>query len=62
MGDEGVEAIGEIQDLRFTAALGHCLKGKGTDRRNTGLKQLLSTQAGSLAYLLNGVVALGPPG
>lgn len=36
MGDQGVEAIGEIQDLGVTAALGHCLEGKGT--RYTGLK------------------------
>lgn len=31
MGDQGVEAIGEIQDLGVTAALGHGLEGKGAE-------------------------------
>lgn len=31
VGDQGVESIGEIQDLGVTAALGHCLEGKGTE-------------------------------
>lgn len=35
MGDQGVEAIREIQDLGVTAALGHCLEGKGTDGHRT---------------------------
>lgn len=35
MGDQGVEAIGEIQDLGVTAALGHCLEGKGTEGHRT---------------------------
>lgn len=29
VGDQGVEAIGEIQDLGVAAALGHCLQGRG---------------------------------
>lgn len=35
MGDQSVEAIGEIQDLGVTAALGHCLGGKGTEGHRT---------------------------
>ena len=35
MGDQGVEAIREIQDLGVTAALGHCLEGKETEGHRT---------------------------
>ena len=31
VGDQGVEAVGEIQDVRVTAALGQCLCGEGTE-------------------------------
>ena len=31
VGDQGVEAVGEIQDVRVTAALGQCLWGEGTE-------------------------------
>ena len=31
VGDQGIEAVGEIQDVRVTAALGQCLCGEGTE-------------------------------
>lgn len=64
MGDQGVEAIGEIQDLGVTAALGHCLEGKGTGQKDTGLTQLLYARAGkwSLEPLLTSTVQLSRAG
>ena len=40
VGDQGVEAVGEIQDVRVTAALGQCLWGEGTE----GTEAPLSSQ------------------